>query len=324
MFRRIDPFISSILAAMVIGSLLPVTGGAAQWFDRGVTAAIFWLFFLYGVRISPAETRKAVLHWRLHGLVLACTFVAFPLVGWAMSQVPSSVLPAELATGLLFVALLPSTVQSSVTFTSIARGNVAAAISAASLSNVLGVLLTPLLAALFLGGVLTFSFQMLAEVAAQLLLPFVVGQLARPWLVDRLQKHPRAVTFSDKGAIVLAVYAAASHARNSGVWSQVSARDLAVLTGLLLILLGLALGGTWALGRAVGLSRADRVVLVMCGSKKSLASGVPMALVLLPASALGAVVLPIVLFHQLQLMACSVIARRWPDPEAATDPEPGR
>lgn len=316
MLTRFDPFISSILAAMLAGSLLPVTGTAAVWFDRCVVVAIFWLFFLYGIRIAPAETKKAVLHWRLHALVLACTFVAFPLVGWGLSQLPEAALSQELATGVLFLTLLPSTVQSSVTFTSIARGNVPAALSAASLSNVLGVLLTPLLAALFLGGVLTFSPALLGQVAVQLLVPFVLGQVARPWLAPRLKRHPRSVTVSDKGAIVLAVYAAASHARNSGVWSQVSATDLVVLVLVLLGLLALALCATWLLGRAVGLSRGDRVVLVMCGSKKSLASGVPMAMVLLPASALGGVVLPIVLFHQFQLIACSVIARRWPVPSS--------
>ncbi len=304
---------------MLLGSFLPVTGVAAVWFDRLVVVAIFWLFFLYGVKIAPAETRKAVLHWRLHGLVLAFTFVFFPVLGKAITSLPTTLLPSDLATGVLFLCLLPSTVQSSVTFTSIARGNVAAAISSASLSNVLGVLLTPLLAALLLGGVLKFSVSMLLSVAGQLLLPFLLGQLARPWLAETLGRHRRATLLSDRGAIVLAVFAAASHARESGVWSQLDVADLVVLVVVLLVLLGVALGTTWGVGRLIGLPRADRIVLLMCGSKKSLASGVPMAMVLLPSAALGPVVVPLILFHQFQLMACSLIARRWPDPSTPAD-----
>lgn len=318
--KKPDGFVLSILAAFVLGTIVPLSGTPAVAMDWAVAAAIFWLFFLYGVKIAPAEAGRALRNWRLHSLVVAATYVLFPLMGLAVQLLPTSVLSEDLQRGVLFLCLLPSTVQSSVTFTSIARGNVAGAISAASLSNLAGVFLTPLLAAALLGGALVLSPRMVGEVAAQLLLPFVLGQLSRRWVAGWVKRNGRATTFSDRAAIALAVFAAASHARAGGVWATLQPVDLAWLLAVLVGILVAGLGLTWLAGRAFGLPREDRVVLLMCGSKKSLASGVPMATVLLPAAAIGPVVVPIVLFHQIQLMACSEIARRWgaaPDAPAA-------
>ncbi|CAM3267407.1 bile acid:sodium symporter family protein [Nocardioides dubius] len=312
--KRLDPFMLAIVTALLVGSAVPLDGQAAVWMDRIVAAGIFWVFFLYGIKIAPKEAGRALANWRLHSLVLASTYVLFPLLGLLTTLIPHAVLPDDLALGVLFLCLLPSTVQSSVTFTSIAQGNVAGAMSAASLSNLAGVFITPLLAAALMGGTLTLSADLVLKVAAQLLLPFVLGQIARPFLADAVKRHPRAITLSDRSAITLAVFAAASHAREAGVWSAVSALDLLVLFAVMIALLAAVLTLTWLVGRETRLPRGDRVVLVMCGSKKSLASGIPMATVLLPASGIGMVVLPLILFHQLQLLTCATIARRWQPP----------
>lgn len=313
--KRLDPFMVAIVGALLLGSAVPLDGQPAVWMDRLVAAGVFLVFFLYGIKIAPREAGRALANWRLHTLVVAATYVLFPLLGLLTTLIPHAILPGDLALGVLFLCLLPSTVQSSVTFTSIAQGNVAGAMSAASLSNLAGVFITPVLAAALMGGTLTLSTDLVLKVAAQLLLPFVLGQIVRPFLADVVKRHPRATTLSDRTAISLAVFAAASHAREAGVWSAVSALDLLVLFAVMIALLAAVLSLTWLVGRRFHLPRGDRVVLVMCGSKKSLASGIPMATVLLPASGIGLIVLPLILFHQLQLLTCASIARRW-QPEA--------
>ncbi|GGM81446.1 bile acid:sodium symporter family protein [Dactylosporangium sucinum] len=310
MLRRIDPFIATLLLAVLLASFLPARGAVGDGLSQAVSVSVAWLFFLYGLRLPAREALAALGQWRLHASVLTATFVLFPVLGLAAQLLAPAVLPTGLAQGLLFLSVLPSTVQSSITFTSIAGGNVAGAICAASFSNLAGVFLTPVLVALMLGGTLGLSVGLVGKVALQLLLPFVVGQLARRWLAARMSRHRRITTLSERGAIVLTVYVAFSHAVVDGIWSTVSAGALAVLVGSCSLMLAIVLAVTYSAGRRLGMSRPDQVVLLMCGSKKSLASGVPLATVLLPAAMIGVTVLPLMIFHQIQLIVCAVIARR--------------
>ena len=318
---RIDLFIVSLLLAVVVASFLPVRGQAADGLDVAVVVAVGWLFFLYGVRLPTKEAVNALRDWRLHGSVLAVTFVVFPLLGLAMQLVPSTVVPHDLKLGLLFLTLLPSTVQSSIAFTSIARGNVAGAVVAASFSNLAGVLLTPLLVAGLLGGTVGFSADSIGKIGLQLLAPFVAGQLLRRWLAPFVLRHKRLTTLTDRGSVVLVVYSAFSHGVVDGIWTTVDVGSIVAVAVLCCLLLAAVLGLTSVAGKRFGFSRADRVVLLMCGSKKSLASGVPMATVLLPAATIGFMVLPLMIFHQIQLIVCALIARRMGD---AAEPEPAR
>ena len=318
---RIDLFIVSLLLAVAVASFFPVRGQAAEGLDVAVVIAVGWLFFLYGVRLPTKEAVNALRDWRLHGSVLAVTFVVFQLLGLAMQLVPSSVVPTDLKLGLLFLTLLPSTVQSSIAFTSIARGNVAGAVVAASFSNLAGVLLTPLLVAGLLGGTVGFSADSIGKIGLQLLAPFVAGQLLRRWLAPFVLRHRRITTLTDRGSVVLVVYAAFSHGVVDGIWTTVDVGSIVAVAVLCCLLLAAVLGLTTFAGKRFGFSRADRVVLLMCGSKKSLASGVPMATVLLPAATIGFMVLPLMIFHQIQLIVCAVIARRMGD---AAEPEPAR
>jgi solute carrier family 10 (sodium/bile acid cotransporter), member 7 len=306
----VDPYIASLLGTVGLACLLPARGLAATGVAHASTAAIALLFFLYGARLSTREAVDGLKQWRLHGTVFASTFVLFPLLGVAARLLVPEVLSAQLYQGVLFLCLLPSTVQSSIAFTSIARGNTAAAVCSATFSSLFGIVLTPLLAALLLstrGGV---SSGAVLGIAGQLLLPFVAGQLTRRWTAAWMGGHRRALGLVDRGSILLVVYGAFSEGVVGGIWGRLS--PLGLLTVLLVdaVLLALVLGATLLGSRRLGFERADRIVVVFCGSKKSLASGVPMASVLFGPGA-GLMVLPLMLFHQLQLMVCAVLARRW-------------
>ena len=309
---RPDPYIVAILLMVVLASLLPVSGQGAVWFGWLTKAAIALLFFLHGARLPRESVIAGLVHWRLHLTVLASTFLLFPLLGLGIVQLPEWLLPAPLAAGVLYLCLLPSTVQSSIAFTSQARGNVAAAVVAASSSNLIGVILTPLLVGVFLhtttGGI---SLKAIQDVAVQILLPFAIGQLARPLVSAWVGRHARMVSYTDRGSILLVVYGAFSGAVVGGLWKQVSALELAVLLAICVVLLAVVLTATLLAARALRFSTEDEIVVVFCGSKKGLATGVPMASILFPAASVGFIVLPVMLFHQIQLMACAVIAQRY-------------
>ncbi len=310
--RAWDPFLVAIVATLVVSSLLPVTGFAAEVFSWITWAAIFLLFFGYGARLSTAQAWEAVKHWRLHLAILACTFVVFPIIGLGLLQLPLIGVSSAVAVGLAFLTIVPSTVQSSITFTSIAGGNVPGAMVAATASNLLGVILTPVLAIAILpevGGV-PITWDSLVSVAVQMLLPFVLGQLLRPLLRSFLEPRRRQLKFYDQFVIVLVVYGAFSSFFATGIWRQVSVVDLLVMTGIGLVVLAFMLWFSWWLGGRLRFNRADRIAILMCGTKKSLATGVPIASVLFTASAVGVIVLPLMIFHQAQLMACSAIASR--------------
>ncbi|MET9254720.1 bile acid:sodium symporter family protein [Streptomyces sp. NPDC048182] len=316
----VDPYVLLLLATVGLAALLPARGTGADVASGASTAAIAFLFFLYGARLSTREAMDGLRHWRLHLTVLACTFVLFPLLGLAARGLVPVLLSHPLYQGLLFLTLVPSTIQSSIAFTSIARGNVPAAICAGSFSSLVGIVVTPLLAAALLGNSGGgFSADSLVKIVLQLLVPFVAGQLLRRWIGGFVTRHKKVLGLVDRGSILLVVYTAFSEGMVQGVWHQVSPLRLAGLLGVEAVLLAVMLLLTWYGARALGFGRADRIAIQFAGSKKSLASGLPMASVLFGAQA-SLAVLPLMLFHQMQLMVCAVIAkRRAHDPEAAEE-----
>jgi sodium/bile acid cotransporter 7 len=274
------------------------------------TAAIAFLFFLYGARLSTREALDGLKHWRLHITVLACTFVLFPLLGMAARGLVPVLLTQPLYQGLLFLTLVPSTIQSSIAFTSMARGNVPAAICAGSFSSLVGIVITPLLAAALLGSSAGgFSADSLVKIVLQLLVPFVAGQLLRRWIGGFVTRHKKVLGLVDRGSILLVVYTAFSEGMVQGIWGQVSPTRLAGLLAVEAVLLAVMLALTWYGAKALRFGREDRIAIQFAGSKKSLASGLPMASVLFGAHA-SLAVLPLMLFHQMQLMVCAVIAKR--------------
>ncbi|MEU9859669.1 bile acid:sodium symporter family protein [Streptomyces sp. NPDC047971] len=317
----IDPFILALLATVGLAALLPASGAAATVADGASTAAIAVLFFLYGARLSTRETLDGIKHWRLQLTVLACTFLLFPLLGLAAKGLVPAVLTPPLYSGLLFLCLVPSTIQSSIAFTSIARGNVPAAICAGSFSSLAGIVLTPLLAAGLIGGGVGFSADSLLKIVLQLLVPFLAGQLVRRWVGPFLVRNKKALGYVDRGSILLVVYTAFSLGMVAGIWHQVTPARLGLLLAVEAVLLAMMLTLSWYGAKRLGFDRGDRIAIQFAGSKKSLAAGLPMASVLFGAQA-SLAVLPLMLFHQMQLMVCAVLAkRRARDPEAGTAPD---
>lgn len=310
---KVDRFILAILLAVAVASLLPARGGFATGFDMATKVAIAVLFFMYGGRLEPREALAGVRHWRLHLTILSFTYVVFPLLGLLLRPLQGRLLSDLLFAGVLYLCAIPSTVQSSITFTSIARGNVAGAVVSASLSNMLGVVLTPLIVLLTMttSGRVNVDGRAVVDLVLQILLPFVLGQLSRRWTASWLAANNTWLKLVDRGVIVAIVYAAFSRGMRENMWSLVEVSDLIVLTLVLLVLLALMLWLTLTVARALGFNRADQIAIQFCGTKKSLATGLPMAIVLFPGLPVGLMVLPLMVFHQVQLMVCSALAQRY-------------
>jgi len=325
-----DDFTLMLVATVTLATLLPAQGVVAHVFDVVTTFAIGLLFFLHGAKLSRDAIRAGVTHWRLHLLVFACTFAMFPLLGLALKPVLQPLVTPELYTGVLFLCVLPATVQSAIAFTSMARGNIPAAVCSASASTMLGVFVTPVLVGLVVlpHAAATNSFGSIVRILLQLMLPFVAGHLSRSWISGWLHRRKPILGFVDRGSILLVVYTAFSAAVIEGLWKQVPLQALAGLLVVCAVLLACALAATSWLARRLGFDKADEITIVFCGSKKSLASGIPMAKVLFASHAVGAIVLPLMLFHQMQLMVCAVLAQRYArrvDTEPVSEParQPG-
>lgn len=308
-----DNFVLALLTTVALAAFFPCEGSVAHALDRITGMAVGLLFFLHGARLPREALLSGVMHWRLHLLVLGATFVLFPLLGLAMQPLLSRAIGPDLTLGLLFLCMLPSTVQSSIAMTVLARGNVPAAVCSASASNLLGIFLTPVLAGMVLSaqGSSHSSLDAVLRIVAQLLLPFIAGQIARRWIGAWVARHGNLAKVVDQGAILLVVYTAFSAATGEGLWRHLQPQ---ALIGLLLadaLLLALALGVAMLCSRLLGFSREDEATIVFCGAQKSLASGVPIAKVLFAGHAVGAMVLPLMLFHQMQLMVCAMLAGRY-------------
>jgi solute carrier family 10 (sodium/bile acid cotransporter), member 7 len=308
---RPDEFTIAMLATVLVSLLVPCRGPSAGLFAGLAAAAIALLFFLQGARLSRAAIVAGALHWRLHLVVFAATFLLFPVIGLALRPLCGTLLTPPLYLGLLFLCTLPSTVQASVAFTSIAGGNVAAALCSASASSIIGMFLTPLLASLALKTSGGFSLNALRPIGMEMLLPFAAGQLLQPWVGSWVRERRRVLGGVDRGSVLLVVYTVFSGATLSGIWHQLSVGPLAVLFAVSAGLLVLMLAITALAARGLGFSREDEIAIMFCGSKKSLVTGIPMANVLFAGQAVGLIVLPLMLFHQIQLMACAALARRY-------------
>ena len=302
-----------LIAVVIAASVFPVSGEAAVAFDWLTNAAIALLFFMHGAKLSREAIVAGMGHWRLHLLVFGCTFLLFPLLGLGLKPVLLPLVGDELYLGILFLCALPATVQSAIAFTSLARGNVAAAVCSAATSSLLGIFVTPLLVLLMIGAQAGDSntLDAIGKIVVQLLLPFIAGQIARRWIGEWVTRNKAWLKAVDQGSILLVVFGAFSHAVVEGIWQQVPLVQLAGLVVACCLLLALVLFIVAFLARRAGFNTEDRITVLFAGSKKSLATGVPMAQVLFAGGAIGALILPLMLFHQIQLMVCAVLAERY-------------
>ena len=310
----LDRFTILLVAMVLLASILPVSGVAAHYFGILTTVAIAILFFLHGAKLSREAVVQGIMHWKLHSLVFVFTFALFPILGLLSKPIIEPMLGKELYWGFLFMCFLPSTVQSSIAFTSVAKGNVASAVCSASFSNIIGMFITPILVSFFILGQIKHDFDPTAsiiQITLLLLVPFILGQILRPWVFPKMQKMPSIVKAFDQGSILMVVYGAFSSAVVAGLWKVVSLQTLLLLVLACSVLLTVVMLLALYVPKWMGFNREDQVAIFFCSSKKTLASGVPMAQILFIGQPLGMIVLPIMIFHQIQLMVCGVIANYW-------------
>lgn len=308
-----DNFTLCLVAAMAMASVLPVQGQAAVVFGWITNLAIALLFFLHGAKLSREAIWAGATHWRLHLLVFACTFALFPLLGLALKPVLAPLMGHELYLGMLFLCALPATVQSAIAFTSLARGNVAAAVCSAATSSLLGIFITPFLVMLLLGAEAGSgdTLDAIGQITLQLLVPFIAGQIARRWIGSWVEQNKRWLKNVDQGSILLVVFGAFSASVVEGLWQSIPLAQLGGLVIACCVLLAIVLVLVEQLARRLGFNTEDRITILFAGSKKSLATGVPMAQVLFAGGSMGAMLLPLMIFHQIQLMVCAVLAERY-------------
>jgi len=319
---RPDNLVLALLLSATVATLLPVSGKAADYLSDFTMASVALLFFLHGASLQPRTVLQGFTHWRLHLTILACTFVMFPALSLAIGLLSPSVIDPTVYMGFIYLCILPSTIQSSIAFTSIAGGNVPGAVVAASASNMLGVLLTPLLATLFFKTQGGLNAGAIESIALQLLLPFVLGQLAQRLIGDWVRGHRALVRIVERGSILLVVYLAFSDAVTGGVWFRLGVIDLMAIFLISAALLAIVLKLTRYISRLLGFSHEDTITIMFCGSKKSMGSGLPMANIIFAGQALGLIVLPMIIFHQLQLIVCAALANRYAAARARQEQKP--
>lgn len=310
---HIDAFLFCLVGTVAAATFFPCEGTAKAFFHSLTAFAIGLLFFMHGAKLSRQAILQGMGNWRLHAVVFASTFVLFPILGLCLRVLSPVVLSEDIYLGFLYLCVLPATVQSAIAFTSIAGGNVAAAVCSASASSILGVFLSPVLVGLLMTAQdgSADTLHAVRSILLQLMAPFLAGHFLRPLIGSFVDNHRKWINKTDRLSILLVVYTAFSEAVTEGIWSRVTGWSLLTILAVSCLLLAIVLAATTFAARRLGFSTPDEITIVFCGSKKSLANGIPMANVLFPASAVGMMVLPLMIFHQVQLMACAVLASRY-------------
>jgi solute carrier family 10 (sodium/bile acid cotransporter), member 7 len=306
-----DRFILLLLGVIALASFLPAQGSALSTVSTVSNIAIFSLFFFHGLRLSREAVWAGIKHWRLQLAIVAFTYAALPLAGLSLSLLMPALLSPGLWIGVLFLCALPSTVQAAISSSSMAGGNVAASVVAAALSNIAGVILTPLIVA----GIASVSgtdvgLGSIGKIAGLLLLPFILGQIAHGWFGAWAERHKLWIGRMDRLTIILAVYVAFSAAVVDGLWQRLTLSEFGPLLLIVCGLLAFAFAATWWIGGALSFAREDRITLLYSGSHKTLATGAPMARILFPGAEAGLIIIPLMLYHQLQLIISPWTATR--------------
>lgn len=316
---RANYFLLGLVGATALAFVFPGPGARGGWMQPEilVNVGVALILFLQGLSLPFEKMKAGAANWRLHAIVQMFTFVVFPLVGLALYLVMPAWWPDQppaIRDGFLYLCVLPSTVSSSVVFTAVARGNTAGALFNAAFSNVLGVLLTPVLVHLLMrstGQVAPFG-PLLLKITALTLLPFAVGAALRPRCAAWIDARKPWVARLSNGAILFMVYAAFCDSVQAQVWQRhgaaVTIQTLALACGLFAFMSVIIV----ATCRALRLNREDFIAAYFCAVKKTLAMGVPLAVLIFGASAdLSLILLPIMLYHPVQLLVNGVLANRW-------------
>jgi sodium/bile acid cotransporter 7 len=315
---KLDWFLLGMALATSLAWLVPDPGASGGSLHPELLnkLAVALIFFLHGLALSFAALRHGAGLWRLHLLVQLATFLLCPLLGLLAHELARGRLDPALALGLFYLGALPSTVSSSIAMTALARGNVPAAVFNASLSSILGVVLTPLwLGAVLAGGQRSLSLgSVMLDLCRWLLLPLALGQLMRPLLGAWAARHKARIGIVDRLTILLLVYTSFCDSFKAGVWGRTGLGSLFTTLAFSGFMLGSVMFIVRLGARRLHFPREDAIAAMFCGSKKTLASGVPMARLIFGAHpALALILLPIMIYHPLQLIVCGWLAGRWAD-----------
>ncbi|MGB5778869.1 bile acid:sodium symporter family protein [Allopontixanthobacter sediminis] len=311
MFSRIDPMVRLLVLATLLASVFPAIGPYRDGAQAISNAAVFLLFFLNGMRLSRSDVAKGMANWRYLSVLALWSFGALALVGLGFARTMDGLVPPLVALGFLYLGVLPSTVQSATAYTSMAGGNVAIAVVAAALLNMLGVFVSvPIFSALGGGAEAELGTSGLVKIFLVLILPFALGQVLQSRGGRFVHDHPVMIRWMDRAAISIAVYVAFSGAVEQGIWGLLDAASWGWLLGGLIAMLTVAYGGAWLVGGAMRLNRADRTAFLFGGAHKSVAMGAPLALVLFPPGTAGLILVPLLIYHLLQLVVSAPLANR--------------
>ncbi len=312
---KLDGFLIAMLTAVALALTWPAIGTDAGPLHLSTVTqcGIALVFFLHGVMLSPQAVRAGASKWRLHLVVQATTFILFPLLGGLLYWATRDVLSDELRLGFFLLSAMASTISSSVAMTVMARGDVASAVFNASASGLIGMLITPLLMQLVSSGTGSLPLaSSITNILITLAIPFVLGQLLRSALLPHLLPHKPLVSKLDRSVIVLIVFSSFCESTASGVWQRFSLGQLLLTASLATLMLIIMLIITRQAARVLHFSREEEITAVFCGSKKSLASGAPIAKILFATHpGLGLIMLPLMLYHQIQLLICTVLAQHY-------------
>ncbi len=312
----LDPLVRLLLLAIVLASFVPVGEDGYEVARVVSNGGIFVLFLLNGLRLPRAEVREGLLKGRFLLPLAAWCFIAMGAAGLALSHISDGWLPAEMALGLLFLGLLPSTVQSATAYSSLAGGNVAASVVAAAVLNILGVFITaPLLALLAGTQSVDLDLDALRRIVMILILPFVIGQILQDRLGHYVQERKALVSWLDRGVIAMTVYIAFSSAVTQGLWTSMAPQVWGAMLVLIGALLVFGFLGSWLLGGLVGLDRGTRIAFLFAGAQKSIAIGAPLAAVLFPPAVAGLLLVPVLIYHLAQMIVSARIAAVLNPPE---------
>ncbi|MFN3472969.1 MAG: bile acid:sodium symporter family protein [Blastomonas sp.] len=322
---KIDGFLLAMLAVVSLAVAWPALGASTSPVPIGAitTAGIAFIFFLHGANLNRESIKSGLKNWRLHVFVQSSTFILFPLIGVVLLFVTKAVLPWEARIGLFFLCALSSTISSSIAMVALARGNMSAAVFNASLSGLIGMIVTPILMGLVIATHLGEDHSVVSsiiEIALKLLMPFVAGHLLRPILGTVVATHKNWLSSLDRAIILLIVYASFSQSTADGLWSRYEPVMLGLIFLIVACLLATVLMLTQYLARTMAFTREDEITAVFCGSKKSLANGAPIAQTLFGTNpAIGMILLPLLIYHQLQLLVCTLLAQRYAAGDDRTD-----
>jgi len=310
-------FVLLLAAAVGLAWVFPEPGAKGGWLHAGITtrAAVFLIFVMQGLSLPTQEVRKGLIQYRLHTAIQAFIFVFIPALVYAVLLLSRHLFPYDLYMGFLFVAVVPTTISTSIVFTTAAGGASAVALFNASLSNILGVFIVPLWISLHVSQKTPIPplDTLILKIMLIILLPFVLGQVVRIWVKPRADAHKRKMSKVSMGLILFIVYAAFCNSVKSDIWQSLKAHEiiLALASTLFLLLLVMLAGRLW--WKTAGYDRANGIAFFFCATQKAISTGVPMAYAIFASSPISValVILPLLFYHPLQLLLGSFIVGRF-------------